>query len=41
MTVTDIWTTKCRHQGQRIKYNLFNYIFMVSIFIEDANSIYL
>ena len=41
MTVTDIWMTKCRHQGQRIKYNLFNYIFMVSIFIEDANSIYL
>ena len=37
MTVTDIWTTK----GQLIKYYLINYIFMVFIFIEDANFIYL
>ena len=41
MTVTDIWTTECHHQGQLIKYNLINYIFMVFIFIEDANFIYL
>ena len=41
MIVTDIWTTKCRHQGQLIQYNLINYIFMVFIFIEDANFIYL